>query len=174
MEARPMTTDTPDFVDRLVAQWESEVPGIDVEGLMVFSRLARIGDLAAQRMGRNLAEYSLNETKFNMLSALRRAGSPYRLPPKELAKAMLLTSGAITYVIDSLEKAGYVARRTQEGDRRMLQIELTPEGKTLIEQAMRKHLELCAEILRPLTPRQRDDLVAGLRRLLLVLDAPAP
>ena len=44
-----------------------------------------------------------------------------------LAKATGLTTGAITSVIDRLERAGYARRVRDETDRRRVLVELTPE-----------------------------------------------
>jgi DNA-binding MarR family transcriptional regulator len=44
----------------------------------------------------------------------------------ELASASGLTTGAVTAVIDRLEQAGYVRRVRHEGDRRKVNVEVTP------------------------------------------------
>ena len=44
----------------------------------------------------------------------------------QLAEAMHLTSGAITTLLDRLEKAGYARRVRDTDDRRRILVELTP------------------------------------------------
>lgn len=49
------------------------------------------------------------------------------LTPKELREHLRLTSGAVTGVIDRLERAGHVRRQQHPRDRRSIVIELVPE-----------------------------------------------
>lgn len=46
----------------------------------------------------------------------------------ELARASGLTSGAITFVLDRLERGGFVVRRRDPDDRRRVLIEFVPEA----------------------------------------------
>jgi DNA-binding MarR family transcriptional regulator len=166
---------TPDFVDAILAQWDAQLPGEDFEALGVFSRLARYSRLASKVIYGNLEQFGLNETQFNMLAALVRSGPPYRLTPKELSATMLVTSGAVTYVIDQMETAGNVVRLGHSQDRRSSPIELTPAGKQKIEDAARSHQALCKRLLAPLTDQQFGDFVAALRTLLVSIDdGPVP
>jgi DNA-binding MarR family transcriptional regulator len=161
---------TPDFVDAILAQWAAQLPGEDFEALGVFSRLTRYGRLAGKVIYGNLEQFGLNETQFNMLAALVRSGPPYRLTPKELSVTMLVTSGAVTYVIDQMETAGNVVRLEHAQDRRSSPIELTPAGKQKIEDAAKSHQAVCEQLLAPLTGQQFGDLVATLRVLLVSVD----
>jgi len=166
---------TPDFVDAILAQWAVQLPGEDFEALGVFSRLARYSRLASKVIYGNIERFGLNETQFNMLAALVRSGPPYRLTPTELSATMLITSGAVTYVIDQMETAGNVVRRERSQDRRSSPIELTPAGKQKIEDAARSHQAVCKQLLAPLTDQQFGDFVATLRTLLVsVDDGPVP
>jgi MarR family 2-MHQ and catechol resistance regulon transcriptional repressor len=46
----------------------------------------------------------------------------------EISSLICLSSSNITFVLDNLEKAGYVKRVRDESDRRMVKLYLTPEG----------------------------------------------
>jgi DNA-binding MarR family transcriptional regulator len=72
--------------------------------------------LAAQRLG-------VNPTDLLCLNVIERRGG---LTAGELAGEAGLTSGAITGVIDRLERAGYAARERHPGDRRRVTIAVTP------------------------------------------------
>ena len=161
---------TPDFVDAILAQWAAQLPGEDFQALGVFSRLTRYGRLASKVIYGNLEQFGLNETQFNMLAALVRSGPPYRLTPKELSATMLVTSGAVTYVIDQMETAGNVVRLEHSQDRRSSPIQLTPAGKRKIEDAAKSHQAVCKRLLEPLTDQQFGDFVATLRTLLVSVD----
>jgi DNA-binding MarR family transcriptional regulator len=73
-------------------------------------------NLAAQRLGVNL-------TDLHCLNIIEERGG---VTAGELAAEAGLTSGAITGVIDRLERAGYAARVRAEGDRRKVTVGVTP------------------------------------------------
>jgi DNA-binding MarR family transcriptional regulator len=73
-------------------------------------------NLAAQRLGVNL-------TDLHCLNIIERRGS---VTAGELATDAGLTSGAITGVIDRLERAGYARRERDPNDRRRVGVEVTP------------------------------------------------
>jgi DNA-binding MarR family transcriptional regulator len=73
-------------------------------------------NLAAQRLGINL-------TDLDCVSIVQRRGG---LTAGELATAAGLTSGAVTGVIDRLERAGYVRRARDPDDRRKVSVAITP------------------------------------------------
>ncbi|MCY7859593.1 MarR family transcriptional regulator [Bacillus haynesii] len=66
----------------------------------------------------------LNGTDHKCLEIISREG---KVTAGELAAKSGLTTGAITGVIDRLEKAGYVRRLRDSSDRRRLLVELIPE-----------------------------------------------
>jgi DNA-binding MarR family transcriptional regulator len=73
-------------------------------------------NLAAERLG-------LNQTDLHCINIIENAGG---IGAGELAKQAGLTTGAVTGVIDRLERAGY-ARRAPGEDRRRVKVEVTPE-----------------------------------------------
>jgi DNA-binding MarR family transcriptional regulator len=57
------------------------------------------------------------------------------LPLGELSKRMYLHPSTITAAVDRLEKKGYVLRNRIEKDRRVINVQLTPEGNRLAKRA---------------------------------------
>ncbi|MBB6731809.1 MarR family winged helix-turn-helix transcriptional regulator [Cohnella zeiphila] len=51
----------------------------------------------------------------------------------DLAEQLIFTSGAITAICDKLEKRGFAVRRRAEGDRRAVLLDITGEGRAMIE-----------------------------------------
>ena len=97
-----------DEVDRIVLAWERERPDLDVRPLTVLSRVSRLArhlDLARRSA---FARHDLETWEFDVLSALRRAGAPYRLSPGALLTQTLVTSGTMTNRIDRLAEHGLV------------------------------------------------------------------
>jgi DNA-binding MarR family transcriptional regulator len=66
----------------------------------------------------------INRTDARCLDILDRAG---QMTAGQLATAAHLTSGAVTAVLDRLERAGYVRRVADPADRRRVLVEVTPQ-----------------------------------------------
>jgi DNA-binding MarR family transcriptional regulator len=66
--------------------------------------------------------YRLNRTDMRGLELIGREGP---LTPTQLAHRLALTTGGVTTVIDRLERAGYVERRSDPSDRRRVVLETT-------------------------------------------------
>jgi DNA-binding MarR family transcriptional regulator len=71
------------------------------------------------------ARLGINRTDLRALDILDQRGGS--IAAGELAEAMHLSSGAITTLIDRLERAGFARRRRDESDRRRVLVELTPK-----------------------------------------------
>src|SRR5918998_406588 len=99
-----------DSVDDVLDQWAREWPELDIAAKRVLNRVGRISSQLDRRVKVTLAAHDLSYYAFKLLATLRRAGPPYRLTPTELARALLVSSGAMTNQIDQLEEARLVVR----------------------------------------------------------------
>ena len=77
-------------------------PDLDVTPLEVFSRVSRLARRLDLARGTAFAEHGLDGWEFDVLSALRRAGTPYELSPGQLVTETLVTSGTMTNRVDRL------------------------------------------------------------------------
>jgi DNA-binding MarR family transcriptional regulator len=93
--------------NELVRQLGLEVRRMSAQGVLLSSAVA-------ERVG--LSSSDLECLDFIVMSAV----DP--LTPSQLAKATGLTTGAITGLVDRLEKAGFVRRDADPGDRRKVRI----------------------------------------------------
>ncbi|WP_042407829.1 MarR family winged helix-turn-helix transcriptional regulator [Streptacidiphilus carbonis] len=159
-----------DEVDRLVAAWRRERPDLDVEPLEVLSRISRLARHLDRARRTAFAEHSLEPWEFDVLTALRRAGSPYQLSPGQLLTQTLVTSGTMTNRIDRLAVKGLVQRLPDPGDRRGVLVRLTEAGRDLADQALAGLLVHERALLAELSPAQRGDLAGLLRQLVAPFD----
>ncbi|MFF3442021.1 MarR family winged helix-turn-helix transcriptional regulator [Streptosporangium sp. NPDC002721] len=61
-----------------------------------------------------------------------------RLSQRELATLCRVTDQTMSRTIEGLRRAGYVVRATDERDRRRTLVEITPEGREVLETARRE------------------------------------
>ena len=159
-----------DEVDRLVAAWRRERPDLDVEPLEVLSRISRLARHLDRARRTAFAEHSLEPWEFDVLTALRRAGSPYQLSPGQLLTQTLVTSGTMTNRIDRLAVKGLVQRLPDPGDRRGVLVRLTAAGRDLADEALAGLLAYERALLAELSTAQRGELAGLLRQLVAPFD----
>lgn len=159
-----------DAVDLFSAQWNAEKPGIDVEALEAWGRLKRTANLFEKALSQVLEEYDLNMAEFEVLAALVRTGAPYETRPTELTRSLIITPGAVTARLTTLERRGFIARRPHHEDRRVQLVALSAKGLRAFEPALEGLLLRCEAILDELPKADRSDLHSSLRALLMVLD----
>ena len=163
----------PDRLDRILAQWRRERPDLDVGAIGVFGRLFRFVHLADAVLAESFGPFGLQPGWFDILAALRRAGSPFELNPSDLARATMLTSGGTTKRLDRLAEAGLVERRPDPDDRRGTLVRLTRRGRSVVDRAVEAHVKNEERLLQSLTRAEVRALDGLLRKLLAGLE-PKP
>ena len=125
----------------------------------VRSRLARarIGD-------------RLTVTQFDTLAALLRQGP---LSQRDLGTELSRTGGNVTMVVGNLEKRGLVTRRRLMTDKRVVTVQLTDQGRRLIETVLPTHVQAMVAEADRLSPSEQAVLVTICRKLRLA-DKHAP
>ena len=102
----------------------------------------RINQNAADALDAAIAEWlGVNRTDLVCLDILARLGT---VPAGRLADESRLTTGAITTVLDRLERAGYVQRLADPSDRRRVLVETT---ERFLELAVHAWGPVAAELL---------------------------
>ena len=100
---------------------------------LVLSKCYRAVSQVAER---SIAEAGLGLSDFAALEALLHKGP---LTITEIQAKVLLASGSMTAAVDRLERKGLVVRRAAPSDRRAKVLELTSQGKRVVEAAFRRH-----------------------------------
>ncbi|VAV98803.1 Transcriptional regulator, MarR family [hydrothermal vent metagenome] len=159
-----------DHVDKVLAQWHSERPDLDVTSMGLVGRLKRTAGHLSQGMGKTFAGFGLNSASFDVLATLRRSGPPYRLLPSDLLAAMMVTSGTMTNRIDQLERAGWVKREHNPKDGRSVFISLTDKGFELIDAAVTAHVKTQDQLTSGLSPTEYETLDRLLAKFLQSLE----
>jgi len=160
-----------DEVDRIVEAWNSQRPDLDFSPLEVFSRVDRLSRHLDHARRDAFQRSELEPWEWDVLSALRRAGEPFRLTPKQLLQQTLVSSGTMTNRIDRLVGRRFVRRESDPGDGRSILVVLTTDGKTRVDAAITRLVDAEAALLSRLSRTDRDRLAALLRKLSLGFDA---
>jgi len=163
-----------DAVDAIVEAWARERPALDTSRKHVTGRVIRLSALFQQAFGESHATVGIDNADFGILAALRRAGPDDPVTPTQLARSRMMTSGGMTAAIDRLERRGLVARIPNPADRRGSLVQLTDEGREVIELAVDLQADVERRLCRALTERQVDQLAGLLRRLLFDVDPEGP
>ena len=78
----------------------------------------------------------------------------------ETAQILGITVGTLTVSVDRLVKKGFVARRRDEEDRRVVRISLTRDGKLAARMHGKFHKVLAKHILEPYTDEEQELLLS--------------
>lgn len=156
-----------DPFDTIREQWGRERPDLDTSGLEVLWRISFLHKDLRRSTGRRLSKVGLPTWAFDVLASLRRQGAPFQMTPSELSDAAMLTSGAMTNRLDRLEEAGLVQRIPHPDDRRALIVQMTEEGKKMVEEALEVRFEHANRTLSGLSEAERGQLVGLLRKLVV-------
>lgn len=152
-------------INAIVEQWHRERPDLDPEPMRLFGALAQAHLLTTPYMNGVLEPHGLVRGTFDVLSALRRAGPPYSLTPKQLAESLLLSGAGMTNRLDRLESLNLIARLPEPNDRRSLKIQLTQKGVKLVDEIIPKFVEAQRRLVTRLGVADTELLLGLLDRL---------
>ena len=160
-----------DSIDDHVDRWTAELPDLidpRVEGAI--SRISVLFKYLQRHRDRALADQGLAWWEFQTLKDLRHRGAPYRATPTELADSLGLSPAATTKRLDAMERAGYLRRDHDTGDRRRVFVTLTDAGRQAWEDNIAAQDRIERRLLAALDPAEQDQLIALLRKLVRVTD----
>jgi len=124
--------------------------------------LSRCYRAVSQIAERSVAEAGLGLSDFAALEALLHKGP---LTITEIQGKVLLASGSMTAAVDRLERKGLVTRRAKPNDRRAKVLELTSEGKRIVEAAFRRHAAELEAAMATLNGTEKHQLRGLLKKL---------
>jgi MarR family transcriptional regulator, 2-MHQ and catechol-resistance regulon repressor len=127
-----------------------------------YVKLVRASRTVLARLEKRLAADGLTLTQLGVLEAVLHKG---RMTQRELGRKVLTSAGNMTDVVDKLERRGLVRRSRDPADRRVVFVDLTPQGRRLIEHVFPLHAADIASAMAGLSGRELADLDALLRRL---------
>jgi DNA-binding MarR family transcriptional regulator len=130
----------------------------------IFERLlyeVRRSQNATDRFDQAVADaIGVNRTDLRCLDVIQREG---RVSAGRLAEETGLTTGAITTVIDRLERAGLAQRTRDPGDRRRVMVEIAPDALQGAGMFYGEHIAMSERLYKRHTEEQLEMLLAFVR-----------
>src|SRR4051794_14146778 len=84
---------------------------------------------------------------------------------KELAEHLVVPANTLSTIVSKLEGRKLVRRRHDEGDRRIVMVELTDTGKAAYEAILEMRLNACRGMLTPLNEDEQDIFLVLMRKI---------
>ena len=128
----------------------------------MFIALAHAYWLTAPRIEQLMADHGITRGIFDVLTTLRRAGTPHTLAPRQIARSLLLSGAGLTSRLDRLEADKLIVRLPDPHDGRGLKVRLTPKALRLVDRILPELIALEADLASGLSVKQ----TAQLTRLL--------
>ena len=162
-----MAGEDKDLIDNLVTDWKKERPDLDASGMLVVGRILKLGKMLEKRMDEVLKDSPICYSDLDVLATLRRSGKPFELSPKELMQSVLITSGAMTALLNRLEKQKLIYRKIDKKDTRIKRAGLTKKGIKIIDKAIEDRFEDAQETVNHLTKKEKEVLAKLLKKMTL-------
>jgi len=114
-----------------------------------------LGDNILDAMDLELSPFGITESKLDLLILLTLHESRERVTPSSLADRLGIRRASVTTLLDWLEKRNWVVREPSAGDRRMLHVKITAEGRALVNQVLPTFWSTCSSLMIDLEPEEQ-------------------
>jgi DNA-binding MarR family transcriptional regulator len=125
--------------------------------------IKRCGSMMAAIAEEAFQGQKITFTQWVVMMSLRAHDS--HLSPTHLSQEAGYDMGALTRVVDALERQGYVSRERCNHDRRAVEITLTSAGARQTEACKGLIVDLLNELIEPFSKKEIDLLIPLLQRL---------
>ncbi|MDR3530983.1 MAG: MarR family transcriptional regulator [Rhodopila sp.] len=132
------------------------------EAVRAYVKLMRASRSVLAQIEPALAARGLTPTQLGVLEALLHKGA---MTHRDLGHKELTSAGNVSDVVDKLERRDLVARVPDPADRRAVRVELTGQGRELIEGLFPRHAADIARAMAGLSGEELRQLGGLLRRL---------
>lgn len=129
--------------------------------LKVLIKIMSINNMFVNDLKNTLLPYSINTSEFSVLEFLYSKNGQ---TVDEIRKKILLSSGSVTYVIDNLVKKNFVYRKKCENDKRVYYINLTDDGRKIIDEIFPIHIKNTKKLFSNFKKDEIEDLNVLLRK----------
>ncbi|MGX4668096.1 MarR family winged helix-turn-helix transcriptional regulator [Cerasibacillus sp. JNUCC 74] len=128
--------------------------------LKAFVVLVKASKALQERMMQDIKNYGMKTSEFTILETLYHKG---KQTVREISESVLIKTGSITYVIDKLEQKGLLKRQHCQEDRRVVYIDITNEGKKLMDEIFPKHQKIMEDLFAGISDQQKQTVINVLK-----------
>ena len=114
-------------------------------------------ELLGRQLDVALRAFGLTRGSHNVLQILGGATEP--LTPTEVSTRLTVTSATVTGLLDTLETRGLARRRPHPDDRRSVLVEITNDGRRLLDRLVPELIEHEKRWAAPLSSTKREQLL---------------
>lgn len=132
------------------------------QSLKLYIVLSRANKAINEVTNQFFQQNGINPTEFAVLELLYHKG---KQPLQKIGSKILLASGSITYVVDKLERRGFIKRVSCPSDRRVTYAEITEDGAAFMEKIFPEHANNLHQLMGALTPEEKDTAIELLKKL---------
>jgi DNA-binding MarR family transcriptional regulator len=152
------------FVDYAVERASQELPETDVDAMRLVLMLHRaVGMLVYDLESSVHRPRGLSWAGFRVLFVLWIAGPQ---EPRRVAELSGMSRAAVSALVKTLERDGFLRRRHLEHDRRMVELSLSERGQRDIAATFRAHNEHEHLWAQGLTAEERETMIVLLRKFM--------
>ena len=119
-----------------------------------------------KRMSNPLSAGNISVPQMVIMSFLREKD---RSKMVDIAKALSVTTSAVTGHIDRMARLNLVKRAADEDDRRVINIEMTEKGKKIVDNMEKMRHKILMELFSRLTPIERKRYLETIKKLYHIL-----
>ncbi|HEX3789828.1 MAG TPA: MarR family transcriptional regulator [Pseudonocardiaceae bacterium] len=152
------------FVDHAVRRASAELPVVDPEAMRLVLTLSRTASALVYDLESSVHRpRGLSWAGFRLLFVLWLAGPA---EPKRVAELSGMSRAAVSALVNTLSRAGLVAKAAAPSDRRSIRLALTDDGHSLITEAFAAHNQREQSWAAGLTEAESGTLIALLGKLM--------
>lgn len=168
----------PDAI-RVDPGFTAEFPGAVASSAEAGANLVKAAaDFLAELQRRRSKVAPLSPSAFEALAVIEGAGEP--VPSHVIAEHLLVSTASMTSLLDTLERRGLALRLPHPSDRRKILVDITAEGRRIVDQMLPVVHATATEAFAVLTEKERQVLIELLTRVRrqvsqsASIDPPAP
>lgn len=130
--------------------------------LKLFVVLTRALESIKKHVEQDIKCLGLNPTEFAVLEVIYSKGDQ---PIQKIGEKVLISSSSITYVVDKLEKKGFLKRRPSADDRRVTYASITRAGTDFMNDVFPSHQKSIQKICAGLNLSEKEVMIEQLKKL---------
>lgn len=141
-----------------------------IPDLQIFGMILRCGDLFDKLVIKNLKEYGISKTHWDVLCKVYFDTEDQKIKLSELGRRMMVSKANITGLANRMEDNGLIKKISESDDARVKEITITDKGFGLLEKVLPNYKDLILSFFNDIDAKERERLLVILTSLHTTLD----